>query len=159
MENKKGVALFFLFYVLLLTSIITAVVLNPVKLNGIESLEVKDTTFAEELKKYEEKRQQEELLKEKEKGWEVSNEFAVTAITIGSILDVVIVLLWARSENRKREGVPFPDKKRWRDSRMFWNIVAMGVVQPKDNKLKVNWINMIGVFLLIHLFFYILFFK
>lgn len=159
MENKKGVALFFLFYVLLLTSIITAVVLNPVKLNEVESLEVKGTTFAEELKRYEEKRKQEELLKKQEKGWEVSNELAVTAITLGSILDIVIVLLWARSENRKREGIPPPDKKRWRDSKIFWNIVAMGVVQPKGHKLKVNWLNMIGVFLLIHLFFYILFLK
>ena len=91
--------------------------------------------------------------------FKVSDEFAIMAVTAGAILDIVIVILWARKENQKAERHEILGKKRWRDTKIFWNIVAMGVVQPKNNKYSINWFNLIGVTILLHVLFYILFTK
>ncbi|MCA1320446.1 hypothetical protein LC085_11045 [Bacillus tianshenii] len=78
--------------------------------------------------------------------WDIPNHIAATAMILASILDIVIILLWARNENKKREaqeaGV-IPIKKRWTDSKWFWNIIAMGVVQPKDGRIRIIWRNML----------------
>jgi hypothetical protein len=55
-----------------------------------------------------------------------------------AILDIVIVILWTIKDNQKLEGREITSKRRWRDTKIFWNIVALGVVQPKDNKYSIN---------------------
>ncbi|MFE7060682.1 hypothetical protein ACFVAD_00855 [Sutcliffiella sp. NPDC057660] len=78
--------------------------------------------------------------------WDIPNHIAATAMILASILDIVIILLWARNENKKREAEEagiIPVKKRWTDSTWFWNIIAMGVVQPKEGRIRIKWRNMI----------------
>lgn len=89
----------------------------------------------------------------------ISNELAVFIISFGAILDVVIVIWWASRENKKTEqqSGELRHKRRWRESKWFWNIVAMGVIQPNDQRYKINWLNLIFVTLLIHTLLYMLF--
>ncbi|MGS2779842.1 hypothetical protein ACVBAX_21095 [Robertmurraya sp. GLU-23] len=42
----------------------------------------------------------------------VSDEFAIIAVSLGAILDIVIVILWARKENPKLEGRDITSKRR-----------------------------------------------
>ncbi|NLP50071.1 hypothetical protein [Bacillus sp. RO1] len=96
-------------------------------------------------KKNEEKAKKEPL-------WDVPNHIAATLLIMASILDIVIILLWARNENRKREAEEagiIPMKKRWTDSKWFWNIIAIGVVQPKNGRIVVNWRNLIAAGILL----------
>ncbi|MBU8855695.1 hypothetical protein BGM24_27640 [Bacillus sp. FJAT-26377] len=117
------------------------------------------TTFKEELMKHEDKVEENKNKEPEQLLFNVSDEFAIIAVTTGAILDIVIAILWARKENQKLNGKEISSKKRWRDTKIFWNIVAMGVVQPKNNKYSINWFNMIGVTILLHFLFYILFTK
>ncbi|MCM3596107.1 hypothetical protein M4D55_10005 [Metabacillus idriensis] len=141
---KKTLAFFMIYLALLGWMIFMAVHFTSVKDNKDSTLQ-----FTEELKKYEEK---EKLKEKKTLLFEVSNETAILAVTAGSIADIVIVLLWARRENLKNEtnGIT-AEKSRWRDKKWFWNIVAMGVVQPKNNRIVVNWKNMILMVIIIHI--------
>lgn len=59
-----------------------------------------------------------------------------------SVSDVAIILIWARHVNRKKEGRE-DTKIGLTDRKWFWNIVALGIVQPKDSKLVLNWRNLI----------------
>lgn len=47
-------------------------------------------------------------------------------------------------------------KKRWRDSKWFWTIAAMGVIQPSGSRYIINWKNMIASAVLIHVLLYFL---
>ena len=151
---------FFTGYVLLMVSLISTAVFvdfdkTTLPIKYIDS----NTTFKEELMKHERKVEETKNKEPKQLLFNVSDEFAIIAVTGGAILDIVIVILWARKENQRLEGKEIPSKKRWRDTKIFWNIVAMGVVQPKNNKYSINWFNMIGVTILLHVLFYILFTK
>ncbi|WP_449619814.1 hypothetical protein [Robertmurraya sp. Marseille-Q9965] len=158
-NSTKMTIWFFTGYVLLMVSLISTVALvdfdntiSPIK--NIDS----NTTFKEELMKHERK-VEEKKNKEPKQLFNISDEFAITAVTGGAVLDIIIVILWARKENQKLVGKEILSKKRWRDTKIFWNIVAMGVVQPKNKKYSINWFNMIGVTILLHILFYILFSK
>ena len=142
---------FFTGYILLMLSLISSVAFidfnkatSPIKIteHTIKQEEIK----VEEIKNKEPK----QLL------FNVSDEFAIIAITVAAIVDIFIVILWARKENQKLEGKDVPRKKRWRDTKLFWNIVAMGVIQPKNKKFSINWINMITVTVLLHVLLYLL---
>lgn len=92
------------------------------------------------------KKIQEEKAATRKPLWDVPDHIAATAMVLASILDIVIILLWARNENKKREAEEagiIPIKKRWTDSKWFWNIIAMGVVQPKEGRIRINWRNML----------------
>ncbi|MEZ0482200.1 hypothetical protein [Planococcus sp. SSTMD024] len=159
-KSIKMTVWFFTAYVLLTASLISIVVFidfdqsaSPIK--NIDS----NSTFKEELMKYERKVEADANKEASPPSFRVSDEFAIAAVTGGALLDIIIVVLWARKENQKMEGKDIHSKKRWRDTKLFWNIVAMGVVQPKNNKYAINWFNMIGITILLHVLFYILFTK
>lgn len=86
----------------------------------------------------------------------ISNELAVFIISFGAILDVVLVIWWASRENKKSEqqSEKLRQKRRWRDSKWFWNIVAMGVIQPNAQRYKINWLNLVFVTVFIHVLLY-----
>lgn len=139
MKTKKIIG-FFAIYVLLMASLILGVISS-----GKSKNEVKNSSpsvseiFKEELKKSTPKKQLEAAVEEK---WRPSNEFVRNAVIGASVLDVVIILIWARHMNRKKEGRN-DTKIRLTDRKWFWNIVALGIVQPKDSKLVLNWRNLI----------------
>ncbi|MFD1738013.1 hypothetical protein ACFSCX_15865 [Bacillus salitolerans] len=143
MKMSNTVKFFLLYFFLIISLVVSAVLWSkdyshtPIEQTHTEEMKA---LFSDAMAKYELK--QEEKRKENEGKWTVSNEFAVTAVTLGAIFDIVFILLWARYENKKREGEVQP-KKRWTDSKWFWNIVAFGVVQPKNNRLVINWKNFI----------------
>lgn len=148
-KSMNKIVLFFTIYLLLMLSIILAVSLadfTPSK----STIEIPDT-FKQELEKHEKKVQarQEESKKNR---WNLSNETVLIAVSIGAVLDIIIVYIWVRRENRKNDDKERTGKKNWRDSKIFWNIVAMGVIQPKENKYVINWVNMIGVGIVVHCF-------
>ncbi|MEC1525520.1 hypothetical protein P9D43_26325 [Neobacillus niacini] len=149
--NKK-MALFFTTYFLLMVSMILAVTLVDFKPSK-SSVEMPETTFKQELEKHEKKIAAKQEEKKKNR-WTISRETVMIAVSIGAILDIIIAYIWVRRENRKYDGKEMLNKKRWRNSKIFWNIVAMGVIQPKGKKFVINWFNMIGVSILLHLFFY-----
>lgn len=140
----KKAACFFILYFLLMVSIIIGVTTsNPAKQEKEVHNNSVGESFKKELSVYESKKvQREAVLSER---WRPSDRFVIIALTASSILDIVIVLLWARHENRKREGKPQPVKPRLTDRKWFWNIVAMGIVQPKNNKLVISWRNLVLV--------------
>lgn len=159
-KSTKMTIWFFTGYVLMMVSLISTVAFvdfdkttSPIKIS--ES----NTTFKDELIKHERKVEEKKNKEPKQILFTVSDEFAIIAVSIGAILDIVIVILWARKENQKLEGREITSKRRWRDTKIFWNIVAMGVVQPTNNKYSINRINMISVSILLHVLFYILFTK
>ncbi|MFD2444691.1 hypothetical protein ACFSO7_12015 [Bacillus sp. CGMCC 1.16607] len=142
---KSPVLGFFVLYVILIVSLIFFAL--SYQGNKSESItEVKEkksevsTTFQKELDSYEEKKLEKE--KEREGKWRPSKRFMIIAISAASVLDVVIIILWARHENKKRENKP-STKKTWTDKKWFWNIVAFGIVQPKNNRIVMNWKNFI----------------
>jgi hypothetical protein len=139
------VAGFFILYLLLMASIVYGVMNSNIttgeKRESSSSSQKVEEFFSEEIKLYEKSkgiREEEESDK-----WRPSNRFVMIALTLSSILDIIIVLLWARHENMKREEHPEPAKPRLTDQKWFWKIVAMGIVQPKNNKLVMNWRNLV----------------
>lgn len=159
-KSSKMTIWFFMGYVVLLVSFVSVIAL--VDFNNVTSpvkQSESNTTFTEELMKHERKVEEDKNKEPKELLFNVSDEFAIIAVTAGAILDIVIAILWARKENQKSEEKEISSKQRWRDTKIFWNIVAMGVIQPKNNKYSINWFNMIGVTILLHVLFYILFTK
>lgn len=106
------------------------------------TIEIQES-FKKEMNVYETRKVKREA--ELSERWRPSDRFVIIALTASSILDIVIVLLWARHENRKREGKPQTVKPRLTDHKWFWNIVTMGIVQPKNNKLVISWRNLVLV--------------
>jgi hypothetical protein len=141
--TKKQVIGFFLLYALLMFSIIFGVTATPSK-TKVDQPPVKSEvakTFNEELVKYEEK-QKEKAIKEAGK-WKPSKQFVATAMIIATVLDIVIILVWAYLQNKKRDSAATESRQRLTDKKWFWNVVAMGIVQPKGRKLVVNWKNLV----------------
>ncbi|MCM3588888.1 hypothetical protein M3182_25010 [Mesobacillus maritimus] len=156
-KSTKLTIWFFVGYVLLIGSLISTVALvdfdkntSPIKIT--ES----NTTFKQELTAHERKVEEKKSTEQKKPlPFTVSDEFVMTAVTLGAILDIVIVVLWARKENKRLAEKELPSKKRWRDTKIFWNIVALGMIQPKNNQYSINWFNLIGVTIFLHLLFYL----
>lgn len=157
-RSTKTTIWFFTIYVVLMASLISAVVFVDFDqlTSSIKQNSESDWTFQKERVMYERSAGDNRHQESKPLLFNVSDEAAIIAVTAGAILDIVIVILWARRENKKIERNEVPRKKRWRDTKLFWNIVAMGVIQPKDGKYAVNWFNMIGVTILVHVLLYFL---
>ncbi|WP_244671245.1 MULTISPECIES: hypothetical protein [Bacillaceae] len=69
--------------------------------------------------------------------------FVITAISIGSCLDIIVVLLWARHENKKKRDGQFSNPNRLTNKKWFWYLVSMGIVLHKDGKLTFSLKNFI----------------
>ncbi|KAA0544638.1 hypothetical protein FZW96_19715 [Bacillus sp. BGMRC 2118] len=98
-------------------------------------------SFEEALKKDEERVREIRETKDPNK-WEPSPTFVITAVSLGAIADIIIVILWARHENRKRALEADQNTKRKKsitDSNLFWWIIGMGIVRRKHEKLIVDW--------------------
>ncbi|RBP93087.1 hypothetical protein DFO70_106218 [Cytobacillus firmus] len=80
---------------------------------------------------------------ENEGNWQPSNTFVITAISICSCLDIIVVLLWARHENKKKQQGHFSNPNRLTNKRWFWYLVSMGIVLPRDGKLTFSLKNFI----------------
>ena len=150
---KKKTAVFFALYAgLMAWLILMAVNFTTVKEQKTDFA----GEFAEQVKVQEAKRE-EEKKREDMPLWEVSDRTAIIAVTAGAIADILVVLWWARRENRRMdEKQDVPAKKRWRDSKWFWYIAAMGVIQPSGSRYIINWKNMIASAVLIHVLLYLL---
>ena len=152
-QSTKMTIGFFVGYFLLMMSLIGfAVFINSNNTPTTLPLQNTEptTTFQEDLTK-------EELLEEENKNEEqkkssskVSEKFLIIAVSIAAVLDIIIVVLWARKENKKLSGKENSDKKRWRDTKIFWKIVTMGMIQLKNNKYSINWLNVIVITILLH---------
>lgn len=144
---------FFLLYFLLMSSIIFGVISSngPKKELGESksSIQKFEETFTSELRVHENNKEKRNATRSDR--WIPSDRFVIIALTLSSILDIVIVLIWARYENRKREGQTQPAGPRLTDRKWFWNIIAMGIIQPKNNKLVLNWRNLIFVVIAMYL--------
>jgi hypothetical protein len=77
----------------------------------------------------------------KEDNWKPSSTFVLIAISIASVIDLVIVLLCVKYENRKKEleKLGIIQKNRITDSNWFWWVIGLGVLKKTENQLKVNW--------------------
>ncbi|WP_254178596.1 hypothetical protein [Cytobacillus oceanisediminis] len=80
---------------------------------------------------------------ENEGKWQPFNTFVITAISIGSCLDIIVVLLWARHENKKKQQGQFSNPNRLTNKKWFWYLVSMDIVLPKDDKLTFSLKNFI----------------
>lgn len=149
-KSTRMIICFFTGYILLMVSLISSVAFIDFN-KTTPPIKITEHTIKQEEIKVEEKENKEP----KQLLFNVSDEFAIIAITVAAIVDIIIVILWARKENQKLEGKAVP-RNRWRDTKLFWNIVAMGVIQPKNKKFSINWINMITVTVLLHVLLYIL---
>ncbi|MBE4907595.1 hypothetical protein IMZ08_05895 [Bacillus luteolus] len=106
--------------------------------------------FNEALKAEEERIEKKKESEDSDK-WTPSPGFMLTAISIGAIADIVIVILWARHENRKREleaGTNLTRKKRLTDSNLFWWVIGLGIVRKRNDKLIVDWKYVVGYLIL-----------
>jgi hypothetical protein len=145
--------LFFAGYLLLMSSLIFCAVSYEGGKKSSNSKNEVSAAFSTEMKKYEEKKVQKEIIN-KDK-WKPSNAFIITAISIASVLDVVIILIWAWSSNRKETENRGLDK--WTEKKWFWNLVALGIIQPENGRLVLKWKNLIlFIALMVALKFYIL---
>ncbi|MDF2856254.1 MAG: hypothetical protein K0Q87_2105 [Neobacillus sp.] len=77
----------------------------------------------------------------KEDKWKPSSTFLIIAISIASVIDLVIILLFVKYENRKKELAKqgIIQKNRITDSNWFWWVIGLGVLKKTENQLKVNW--------------------
>ncbi|MDZ5473722.1 hypothetical protein SM124_18550 [Bacillus sp. 31A1R] len=142
-HSKNQTIFFFLLYFVLMGSLIFAAVSNPIE-NSDEKTPTLNPelslSFKEEMAIHKEKVKQKEI--ENAGKWQPSKQFVMIAMISASILDIIIVLLWARHENIKREKAEGIQSKRITDSKWFWNLVALGIVQPKNNRIVINWRNL-----------------
>jgi hypothetical protein len=136
----KQAALFFIIYFVLLSSLIFAATALKPSLQKEQPTEIA-SAFSKEIQIQEEK--EEKKAAENEGKWQPSKTFIITAISIGSVLDVINAILWARHENKKnQESQSFNPNKRT-NKKWFWYLVSMGIVVPKNGKLTISWKNLI----------------
>lgn len=142
LKNSKHIISFFGAYFLLMISLIFfAVSYDGGGKASNRSNEV-TSTFNKEMKLYEDRQVQKEFASADTKDrWKPSNQFIISALTLASVLDVVIILIWAKKRNigtsQKYTG------KRLTDHKWFWNLIAMGIVQPEQGKMVLKWRNML----------------
>ncbi|QFT87988.1 hypothetical protein FIU87_04900 [Bacillus sp. THAF10] len=146
-QSRKFLFYFFGGYLILMLALIFFS--SSTDLTGKGSKEEFTKSFQESLA-HTEKRNEEKA--KKEPLWDVPNHIAAPILILASILDIAIILLWARNENRKREAQEAGNiqiKKRWSDHKWFWNVIAMGVVQPKNGRIVIVWRNLIAALILL----------
>jgi hypothetical protein len=82
----------------------------------------------------------------------------LTAISLSSVLDILIIVIWARHENKKRErdGKGSSSRFKWTEKKWFWSIIAFGITQPNNGRLSINWKNLIIFMVLMSIFKYCL---
>lgn len=153
--KKNKVFAFFLIYFFLLASLIGgSIVFEPSKSNKntTQSDNEVASIFKEELAKQEEKVQIKKEEFDKSGRWKPSKQFVITAIIIASILDIVVVLIWAWHENKKKanQSMDTNGKKKVTESKWFWYIIGLGIIVPKNNRLTVSWINLAVVIILMY---------
>ncbi|MCM3619925.1 hypothetical protein M3936_20335 [Sutcliffiella horikoshii] len=147
LNSRKFIFYFFGGYLFLIVALIFFS--SSADLTGGGSTEDLVQSFEEGMAHTEKKKEEKAI---KEPLWDVPNHIAAPILIMASILDIVIILLWARNENKKweaQESGIIPVKKRWSDSKWFWNIVALGIVQPKSGRIVVNWRNLVAAFVLL----------
>ncbi|KMJ57427.1 hypothetical protein AB685_15490 [Bacillus sp. LL01] len=147
LNSKKFLFYFFSGYLFLILALIFFS--SSADLTGGDSTADLVQSFEEEMAHTEKKNKEKA---EKKPLWDVPNHIAAPILIMASILDIVIILLWARNENRKREAQEagiIQEKRRWTDSKWFWNIVAIGIVQPKSGRIVVNCRNLVAAFVLL----------
>ncbi|MEH7238346.1 hypothetical protein [Bacillus sp. JJ1562] len=101
-----------------------------------------DTQSFEEALKADNERVEKKKEVQNDNRWKPSPTFVLVAISIGAIVDIVIVILWARHENKKRKfekNEILINKKRITDYNIFWWIIGLGIVQKKNDKLVIYW--------------------
>ncbi len=140
---KKGV-LFVSAYCFIMFSIIAIGIYYP-KLDVpenrfiVNSAQTYETqSFDEALKAHEEKTKGKKET-ENPNRWKPSSAFVITAISIGAIADIIIVLLWARHENKKREKeaeANLPRKKSITDYSLFWWVIGLGMIKKEERKIN-----------------------
>lgn len=126
-RSSNQALMFFIIYIALLGSLIFAAVSFTPTFQQEQPSEISSAFI--------QKHNQEKKAAENEGKWQPSNTFVITAISIGSCLDIIVVLLWARHENKKTKQGEFPNPDRLTNKKWFWYLVSMGIVLPKDGKL------------------------
>lgn len=158
-KAKNLTLLFFVGYLLLMASLIYFAI-HYKKDADLDKITHKQNevaaTFSEEFKAHEEKVKQKKI--EEANKWKPSKSFIVTAISISSVLDIVVILLWVWHENKKQKGDATSSRKKWTNQKWFWNVVALGIIQPKNNRMVINWKNLL-LFLIVMYFLKTLLFK
>ncbi|WP_077617101.1 hypothetical protein [Bacillus sinesaloumensis] len=99
-------------------------------------------SFKEALREDKERTEKKKLEENNNNRWNPSPTFILVAVSVGAVADIVIVILWARHENRKNQDMGLESrqrKKRITDSTIFWWIIGLGVVQKRHEKLVVDW--------------------
>ena len=142
---RKKLFLFFFVYFLLFCSLILAVInMDRDRISQNSDVNEFSNVFKVENEVYEKRIEGQKRDQEKSNGWKPSKQFVMTAVILASILDIIIILLWARYENKKRNRVgTFVKKPKLTDKVWFWNVMAMGFVQPRNGRIKINWRNLI----------------
>lgn len=130
-SSKQTFMFFIIYFALLCCLIFAAGTLKP-SFQKEQTSEI-SSAFSKELQI--QKNKQEMKAAENEGKWQPSNTFVITAISIGSCLDIIIVLLWARHENKKKQQGQVSNPNRLTNKKWFWYLVSMGIVLPKDGKL------------------------
>jgi hypothetical protein len=131
-RSSKQAFTFFIIYFALLGSLLFAAVSFKPSFQKEQPAEI-SSAFSKELQI--QKHNQEKKAAENEGKWQPSNTFVITAISIGSCLDIIVVILWTRHENKKKQQGQFSNPDRLTNKKWFWYLVSMGIVLPKDGKL------------------------
>lgn len=139
-HSSNQALMFFIIYIALLGSLIFAAVSFKPTFQQEQPSEI-SSAFSKELQI--QKHNQEKKAAENEGKWQLSNTFVITAISIGSCLDIIVVLLWARHENKKKQQGHFTNPNRLTNKKWFWYLVSMGIVLPKNGKLTFSLKNFI----------------
>lgn len=145
--SLKFNSIFFLIYFCLMVSLVFFA-MNYSQMNKQDTYKKTNEVsqaFSKELDRYEEEKKLKETNGES-KRWKPSRSFVITAIGISSVLDIIIILLWAKHENKKRAGLNVRNRKRkWTNSPRFWKLISMGMLQMKNERIHIYWINTIIV--------------
>lgn len=88
---------------------------------------------------------------EESERWEPSKPFLIAAISIASVLDLLIILLWVKYDKKKRmlaeQGIV--QKKSITDSKWFLWVVGLGILKKENDRLVVNWKLFISYFIIL----------
>ncbi|MBT2691125.1 hypothetical protein J7I93_23610 [Bacillus sp. ISL-47] len=138
-RSTKQIALFFIIYFALLCSLIFSAAAFKPSFQKEQPAEI-SSAFSKEIQIQDEK--QKRKATENEGKWQPSKTFIITAISIGSVLDIIIAILWARHENKKNQESQSYNPNKWTNKKWFWYLVSMGIVLPKNGKLTISWKNL-----------------
>ncbi|MFT4415864.1 hypothetical protein ACLM5H_18555 [Fredinandcohnia humi] len=154
---KKGLlfALAYVFFILLAVGIGMYYSTFDIKENKMitDAKQSEVTQSFDEALKADQERVEKKKADEDPNKWKPSPAFVLIAISIGAIADIVIVILWARHENKKRaqeNKANLPRKKRMTDSNVFWWVIGLGIVRKRNDRLIIDW-KYVAVYLILGL--------